>query len=238
MSNSLKIVALTALAFVAAGSVAEAAPQQHGKHQFKGSAPQNHNVVRPHHTSSAAGKPSSGSHKVVISHCDPLPCKGTSHPKPGKDTNVVHHHKPDHWHHHHHRHHEWRYAYSYYKPYGYRDYSYERPSYTTASPQPSYATYSPPPAAPAASCLTKEYLKDGPVLFKDTCTKEWAIGDAAEAQSVNASCLRKEYVAGGKVKFSDVCTKEWAMNPPADAKPNPQRPPQQASTEEDDDEEN
>ena len=58
------------------------------------------------------------------------------------------------------------------------------------------------------------HLANGPVLFKDTCTKEWAMGTAAPTHAVVAACLRKEYVEGEKVLFKDICTKEWAMNPP------------------------
>ena len=226
MSYALKIAALTAFALVAAGSVAQANSHHGQQGSPKGSSAQHH----PHHSSgNSSHSHPSGSQKVAIAHCDPGPCKGSHHP--GKDSNLGgHHHKPPFWHHHHHRHSpEYRYAYGY-KPYGYRDYSYERP-------QPSYATYTPPAAAPAspASCLTKEYLTDGPVVFKDTCTKEWAMGEAARTRFVNPGCIRKEYVEGNKVKFTDVCTKEWAMNPP----PNQQATtaptgPQAAAPEEDD----
>lgn len=213
MTTVLKIAALTAFAFIATGSVAQAG-WHHGSN--KTSSAQHHNSSHPQHASHSMP---SGSHK------------------PGKEaSNSGHHHKPPFWHHHHHRHHEWRYAYSYYKPEGYRDYSYERRSYPAYTTQPRYVTYAPAPARAPASCLTKEYLKDGPVLFKDTCTKEWAIGDAAENQSVNPSCLRKDYLEGGKVvKFTDVCTKEWAMNPPTEQQANaPGAPPANAAEEDED----
>ena len=212
MSNALKVAALTAFALVAAGSIAEAA--SHGQRQTSaknGASSQRHAFVHPlkHKTTPSHGTPSSsGSKKVVIAHCDPLPCKGNHPGHPGK---VVHH-IPPHWEHRHHHHHrpDYRYVttYSQYAPY---------------RPQPSYPSYAPAPvvSAPApvavapASCLTKEYLADGPVVFKDVCTKEWAMGTAAPTHAIVTACLRKEYVDGEKVLFKDVCTKEWAMNPPA-----------------------
>ena len=212
MSNSLKVAVLTAFTLVAAGSIAEAA--SHGQHQTSaksGASSQRHVFLHPlkHKTPPSHGTPSSSGPKK-IKHCDPLPCKGNHPGHPGK---VVHH-MPPHWphrhHHHHHRHLEYRYG----SPDN---------QYVTYRPQPSYPAYAPAPAvtvpapaaAPPASCLTKEYLANGPVLFKDTCTKEWAIGTAAPTHAVVAACLRKEYVEGEKVLFKDICTKEWAMNPPA-----------------------
>jgi len=213
MSNALKIAALTAIAFIAAGSVAQAGSHQGQQGSHKGSSAQHHTQ---HSSGSTSHSHPSGSHKVVVAHCDPGPCTSS------------HHHKPPFWHHRHHRHYpEYRYAYGY-KPSGYRDYSYERP-------QP--ATYTPPAAAPApaASCLTKEYLANGPVVFKDTCTKEWAMGEAAQTRFVNPGCIRKQYVEGDKVKFTDVCTKEWAMNRPPNQQANAPTG-QQASAPEEDDE--
>jgi hypothetical protein len=72
------------------------------------------------------------------------------------------------------------------------------------------------PATP--SCLTKEYLETGVVLFRDVCTKEWAINSTSvTSQVVSAagrSCLIKQYLQTNVVLFKDTCTNEWAMNPP------------------------
>lgn len=218
MSNSVKIAALSALVLVAAGSVANAAPPP-GKHQaLSHSNNTGNHSFRPfqHQSGSNTGsmKPP-GSHQVFVSHCDPGPCKG----KPNKES----HHRPPHWPPFgHHQHVEYRERYVY----GYRPGGYERPSYAPQpsyvqpgyAPRPSTTAYAPAPVAqaPAASCLSKEYLNNGPVLFKDTCTKEWAMGEASPTRGVNVGCLRKEYVDGGAVKFSDVCTKEWATNTPSE----------------------
>jgi hypothetical protein len=54
-------------------------------------------------------------------------------------------------------------------------------------------------------------------MFKDLCTKEWALNTtdvAAQRASANQACLAKEYPRAGVVVFKDVCTNEWAMNPP------------------------
>jgi len=76
------------------------------------------------------------------------------------------------------------------------------------------------PAAPAP-CLTKEYLQTGVVLFKDVCTKEWAVNSTTIDRPVTAAtaraCLTKESPADGVVLFKDVCSNEWAMNPPEQA---------------------
>ncbi len=237
MSNSLKIAALSALTLIAAGAVAEAA-QPHGKHHSASQAPGQHSFRPLKHQSGSGntGMKPSGSHKVVVAHCDPGPCKGNSKPhhtpshpvvithcdplpckgKPSKES----HHRPPHWPPFgHHQHAEYRVRHVY----GYRPVGYDRPqpSYSSQpsyAPRPSYAAYAPAPAAqaPAASCLSKEYLNNGPVLFKDTCTNEWAMGEASPTRGLNVGCLRKEYIDGGVVKFSDICTKEWATNAPAE----------------------
>ncbi len=68
--------------------------------------------------------------------------------------------------------------------------------------------------AAAPSCLTKEYLQSGVVLFRDVCTKEWAMNSTTlTAQPVNRACLVKEYPQSGVVLFKDTCTNEWARNP-------------------------
>ena len=49
------------------------------------------------------------------------------------------------------------------------------------------------------TCLTKEYLATGAVLFKDTCTKQWAINSTTVASHKpgGRACLSKE-VSDGK----------------------------------------
>ena len=55
------------------------------------------------------------------------------------------------------------------------------------------------------------------MLFKDTCTKEWAINSTTQARPVTAAtartCLAKENLADGVVLFRDICSGEWAKNP-------------------------
>ena len=69
-------------------------------------------------------------------------------------------------------------------------------------------------APPSKRCLTKEYLLTGAVLFKDTCTRQWAINSTAVAthKSPGRTCLTKELSEDGIVIFRDTCTNEWAMN--------------------------
>jgi hypothetical protein len=70
-------------------------------------------------------------------------------------------------------------------------------------------------ATRAPACLVKQYLDTGAVMFKDTCSNEWAINSTpADAQpGTSASrCLTKENHPGGVVMFRDTCTNEWAMN--------------------------
>ena len=64
------------------------------------------------------------------------------------------------------------------------------------------------------TCLTKQYLATGAVLFKDTCTRQWAINSTAVAthKPARRTCLRKEVSDDGIVIFRDTCTNEWAMN--------------------------
>ena len=54
-------------------------------------------------------------------------------------------------------------------------------------------------------------------MFRDVCTKEWAINTTTEARPVNAAtartCLLKENLAGSAVLFRDLCSGEWAKNP-------------------------
>jgi hypothetical protein len=64
------------------------------------------------------------------------------------------------------------------------------------------------------TCLTKEYLATGAVLFKDTCTRQWAINSTAVAthKPARRACLSKEATDNGVVIFRDTCTNEWGMN--------------------------
>ncbi|HEY6992693.1 MAG TPA: hypothetical protein VH397_03195 [Xanthobacteraceae bacterium] len=66
------------------------------------------------------------------------------------------------------------------------------------------------------TCLAKQYLETGAVMFKDACTNEWAINSTtATGQAASAAgrtCLTKENHPDGVVMFRDTCTNEWAMN--------------------------
>ena len=71
-----------------------------------------------------------------------------------------------------------------------------------------------PAAAATPTCLTKEYLDTGAVMFRDTCTKEWAMNSTSidKVSAAGRTCLTKENNQDGVVVFKDICTKEWAMN--------------------------
>ena len=77
--------------------------------------------------------------------------------------------------------------------------------------------------ATSPSCLTKEYLATGAVLFKDTCREQWAINSTTVARHKPArrACLSKEASNDGIVIFRDTCTSEWAMS----SSQNPADPP-------------
>ena len=77
------------------------------------------------------------------------------------------------------------------------------------------APVSTPATAATATCLTKEYLDTGAVLFKDVCTQEWAMNSTNVSNKlsvVGRSCLTKDNAQDGVILFKDVCTQEWAMN--------------------------
>jgi hypothetical protein len=77
------------------------------------------------------------------------------------------------------------------------------------------APFSTPAAAATTTCLTKEYLDTGAVLFKDVCTQEWAMNSTNVSNKlsvVGRSCLTKDNAQDGVILFKDVCTQEWAMN--------------------------
>jgi hypothetical protein len=66
---------------------------------------------------------------------------------------------------------------------------------------------------PDNDCLSKQRLATGAVLFKDACTKEWAINTTSVAgHRVDRKCLTKNHHPNGIVMFRDICTDEWAMN--------------------------
>jgi hypothetical protein len=74
------------------------------------------------------------------------------------------------------------------------------------------------PSAPATTtCLTKEYLASGFVLFRDVCTNEMAMHSYTVAPRVvrvmTRACLSKETLPNGVVLFRDICSEEWAMSP-------------------------
>jgi hypothetical protein len=77
------------------------------------------------------------------------------------------------------------------------------------------APVSTPATAATTTCLTKEYLDTGAVLFKDVCTQEWAMNSTNVSNKLSAvgrSCLLKDTAQDGIIMFKDVCTQEWAMN--------------------------
>ena len=77
------------------------------------------------------------------------------------------------------------------------------------------APVSTPATAATTTCLTKEYLDTGAVLFKDVCTQEWAMNSTNVSNRLSAvgrSCLTKDNAQDGVIVFKDVCTQEWAMN--------------------------
>jgi hypothetical protein len=77
------------------------------------------------------------------------------------------------------------------------------------------APVSTPATAATTTCLTKEYLDTGAVLFKDVCTQEWAMNSTNVSNKLSAvgrSCLIKDNAQDGVIMFKDVCTREWAMN--------------------------
>jgi hypothetical protein len=98
----------------------------------------------------------------------------------GKHRFASRHHKRWHrWHHRRHYHYAWRYRHY---PYGYVS------SGSAGYVAPSYAASMPAPGN--CNCLTKEYLPDGSVLFKDLCTKEQASasdGSSSVARGLSSS---------------------------------------------------
>jgi hypothetical protein len=89
-----------------------------------------------------------------------------------------------------------------------RDYGWSGRYPTTVAP-----VIARPIVAAAPSCLSKEYLQQGVVMFRDTCTNEWAINKTNTQTASNAACLTKANPQDGVVMFKDICSSEWAMNP-------------------------
>jgi len=80
------------------------------------------------------------------------------------------------WKHHHHRHFWWWFARQ-------RHY-YVTPEVTmTEVSAPAVRATSTPVVSANCNCLTKEYLEDGSVVFKDLCTKEAAMATPAELKA-------------------------------------------------------
>jgi hypothetical protein len=72
----------------------------------------------------------------------------------------------------------------------------------------------PAPLPPKDSaCLSERHLATGAVLFKDSCTNEWAINSTAMSDHrVDGKCLTKTRHPNGIVVFRNTCSQEWAMN--------------------------
>ncbi len=63
------------------------------------------------------------------------------------------------------------------------------------------------------ACLSERHLATGAVLFKDSCTNEWAINSTTVSDHrVDGKCLTKTSHPNGVVVFRDICSQEWAMN--------------------------
>ena len=83
----------------------------------------------------------------------------------------------------------------------------------SSKPAAAGATVLPPAMLAGNGCLSKKNLTTGAVLFKDACTKEWAINSTSVAgQRTGGKCLTKVTHPDGVVMFRDICTDEWAMN--------------------------
>src|SRR5258708_32349886 len=77
------------------------------------------------------------------------------------------------WKHHHHHQYWWWFARS-------RQYYVTPEVITTEVSTPVVQATTTPVVSASCNCLTKEYLEDGSVLFKDLCTKEAAMATPAE----------------------------------------------------------
>jgi hypothetical protein len=94
-----------------------------------------------------------------------------------------HHHKWWAWCHHHHHHHFHRWCGIWFPGVDFTvavDGSVET---TPVATTPAATPVATPVAKDACTCLTKTYLPDGSVLFKDVCTKEMAMATAEELKA-------------------------------------------------------
>jgi len=81
------------------------------------------------------------------------------------------HHGGKHAHHHHHKHHH-------------KHVRWHRWKYPVLIGSAGIATYAATTTTGSCNCLTKSYLEDGTVVFKDLCTQEMAMnGPAVEKQA-------------------------------------------------------
>ena len=126
-------------------------------------------------------------------------------------------------------------------------------AYLPFQPAPVYAPDRPAPVyapSPARSCSHASSTRAGrgpgeadpertavvpvqgvpagrPGMFRDTCSKEWAMNTSTEQRPVTPAsartCLAKENLAGGVVLFRDRCSGEWAKNPDQQAETTPAR---------------
>jgi hypothetical protein len=60
---------------------------------------------------------------------------------------------------------------------------------TATYPVPATATYPVTAATEPCNCLTKQYLDDGSVLFRDICTTEAAIATPAELKAQSKASM-------------------------------------------------
>jgi hypothetical protein len=97
------------------------------------------------------------------------------------------------YHHHHHHHHDWRWWYARYYGIIPVETTVVAPETTVVAPETSTVVL---PAVTKATgncnCLTKEYLEDGSVLFKDLCTKEAAVASPDELKAQRAQAPGNE----------------------------------------------
>jgi hypothetical protein len=115
--------------------------------------------------------------------------RGPTGPRGGYDHHVDndhHHHDHDH---HHHDHDGWWWK-QHHRPYWVYPVG-TAVETTTDTAAPSYTAAAPVTTAPVArnncNCLTKTYLQDGSVMFKDLCTKEAAVATPDELNAQRAA---------------------------------------------------
>jgi hypothetical protein len=147
----------------------------HGGHSI-GHRPQAHRPVS--HRPSHLGRVNHPNH---IGHHRP-------HPRPIHAHHHHHHHKigwwwKKNWCHHHHHHHHWCRIWFPGIEFGV-DGTVEATAPVTVAPVATTPVSTPAPVAKdTCTCLTKTYLPDGSVLFKDVCTKEMAMATAEELKA-------------------------------------------------------